>query len=76
MALTRRSLVQALGLSPLLFHLPACRAAWPEDQPERMRILVLGGLQFVGPSIVSAALARGHEVTLFNRGRSQATSSI
>ena len=34
-----------------------------------MRILVLGGTVFVGRHIVDAALARGHEVTLFHRGR-------
>lgn len=33
-----------------------------------MRLLVLGGTQFVGRSMVTEALARGHEVTLFNRG--------
>jgi 2'-hydroxyisoflavone reductase len=36
----------------------------------RLRILVLGGTRFVGVHFVEAALARGHEVTLFNRGRS------
>ena len=34
-----------------------------------MRILVLGGTVFVGRHLVEAALARGHEVTLFNRGQ-------
>ena len=34
-----------------------------------MRILLLGGTLFVGRHLVEAALARGHEVTLFNRGR-------
>jgi len=34
-----------------------------------MKILILGGTIFVGRHIVEAALARGHEVTLFNRGR-------
>ena len=34
-----------------------------------MRLLVLGGTQFLGRAIVDDALARGHEVTLFNRGR-------
>lgn len=34
----------------------------------RLKILMLGGTNFVGPAIVSEALARGHEVTLFNRG--------
>jgi 2'-hydroxyisoflavone reductase len=34
-----------------------------------MRLLVLGGTGFVGRHIVGGALARGDEVTLFNRGR-------
>jgi 2'-hydroxyisoflavone reductase len=33
-----------------------------------MKLLVLGGTQFVGRHLVEAALARGHEVTLFHRG--------
>lgn len=32
-------------------------------------ILVLGGTGFIGPHMVREALARGHGVTLFNRGR-------
>jgi 2'-hydroxyisoflavone reductase len=34
-----------------------------------MRLLVLGGTKFLGRAVVDAALGRGHEVTLFNRGR-------
>ncbi len=33
-----------------------------------MRVLVLGGTKFLGRAFVEAALARGHELTLFNRG--------
>ena len=33
-----------------------------------MKLLVLGGTKFLGRAIVEDALARGHEVTLFNRG--------
>jgi 2'-hydroxyisoflavone reductase len=33
-----------------------------------MRLLVLGGTKFLGRAAVEAALARGDEVTLFNRG--------
>jgi 2'-hydroxyisoflavone reductase len=33
-----------------------------------MKLLVLGGTKFVGRAAVDAALARGHDVTLFNRG--------
>ena len=34
-----------------------------------MRILVIGGTSFVGRHFAAHALAAGHEVTLFNRGR-------
>jgi 2'-hydroxyisoflavone reductase len=33
-----------------------------------VKLLVLGGTKFLGRAVVEAALARGHEVTLFNRG--------
>lgn len=33
-----------------------------------MKLLILGGTRFVGRHLVAAALDRGHEVTLFNRG--------
>lgn len=35
-----------------------------------MRILILGGTVFLGRALVEAALARGHNLTLFNRGKS------
>lgn len=34
-----------------------------------MRILILGGTIFLGRHLVEAALVRGHELTLFNRGQ-------
>ena len=34
-----------------------------------MKTLILGGTQFVGRHLAEAALARGHKVTLFHRGR-------
>src|SRR4051812_46918651 len=34
-----------------------------------MRILLLGGTSFLGRHLIDEALARGHEVTLFNRGQ-------
>ncbi|MBL9104852.1 MAG: NAD-dependent epimerase/dehydratase family protein [Myxococcales bacterium] len=59
MPIARRSILQAAALAPLLVA---------RDPPPRT-ILVLGGTRFVGRHIVDAALARGHRVTLFNRGR-------
>jgi 2'-hydroxyisoflavone reductase len=37
-----------------------------------VRLLVLGGTVFVGRHVVETAAARGHDVTLFNRGRQNA----
>lgn len=34
-----------------------------------MKLLILGGTQFVGRHLTQAALDAGHEVTLFNRGK-------
>jgi len=34
-----------------------------------MRLLMIGGTRFVGRHIVEAALAAGHEITIFHRGR-------
>ncbi len=36
------------------------------------KILILGGTGFLGPHVVERALARGHTVTLFNRGKTGA----
>ncbi|MFG2113603.1 NAD-dependent epimerase/dehydratase family protein [Streptomyces sp. NPDC048718] len=38
-----------------------------------MKVLVIGGTVFLGRAFVDEALRRGHEVTLFNRGRSGET---
>jgi len=37
-----------------------------------LRILILGGTGFIGPYQVKYALDRGHKVTLFNRGKTNA----
>jgi len=56
--------VGALLLSPRGARRPTATV------PRRpLRILILGGTGFIGPHQVRLALARGHEVTLFNRGR-------
>ena len=34
-----------------------------------MKLLILGGTVFLGRALVEAALSRGHDVTLFNRGQ-------
>src|SRR5258705_260437 len=46
------------------------RPAPPPPTPPT--ILILGGTGFLGPHIVEAARARGHVLTLFNRGKTHA----
>ncbi|MEP6940397.1 MAG: NAD-dependent epimerase/dehydratase family protein [Rudaea sp.] len=46
---------------------PSAFAQTPKARP--LRILILGGTGFIGPHQVRYALARGHKLTLFNRGR-------
>lgn len=50
------------GLAPAESAQPAVAGG------RRLRILMLGGTNYVGPHLVQNALERGHEVTLFNRG--------
>ena len=52
--------------------LAAARAAKgaPAKKADRpLKILILGGTGFLGPHLVEHARARGHTVTLFNRGK-------
>ena len=37
--------------------------------PPKKKILILGGTGFLGPATIAAATARGHTVTIFNRGK-------
>jgi 2'-hydroxyisoflavone reductase len=69
---SRRDFVKAasLGLTALgaSAH-PSSAAEAPRPPAVPLRILILGGTGFTGPHQVRYALARGHKVTLFNRGR-------
>src|SRR3989441_10339403 len=38
-------------------------------KPKPLRLLILGGTGFTGPFQVKYALSRGHQVTVFNRGK-------
>ncbi|HEY3950358.1 NAD-dependent epimerase/dehydratase family protein [Phenylobacterium sp.] len=49
--------------------LAAPRASAQGRARKTLRILILGGTGFIGPHEVRYALARGHQVTIFNRGR-------
>jgi nucleoside-diphosphate-sugar epimerase len=47
-------------------------AQGPSEKPkEKKKLLILGGTGFLGPAIVRCAQERGHELTLFNRGKTR-----
>ena len=70
---TRREIFKLGALAAAAAVLPSAAAAEAPPQVGRaakpLRILILGGTGFTGPFQVSYALARGHQVTLFNRGK-------
>lgn len=44
----------------------------PARAERDLRILVLGGTRFIGPHMAEYAIARGHTLTFFNRGKTNA----
>src|SRR4051794_26859874 len=71
---TRRSFIETtVGVGATL--LLGKRAFALPSQPTAsapLNILILGGTGYIGPYQVREALARGHRVTVFNRGQHQA----
>jgi 2'-hydroxyisoflavone reductase len=75
----RRELLTAAAGWGALGLLGACAArsgtlAAPEPEASpaaapKLKLLILGGTGFLGPHVVERAIARGHDMTLFNRGR-------
>lgn len=65
---SRREFLLGAGAAAAL-PLACSSAAPPAVSSEKKKVLVLGGTAFLGPAVVRALLAAGHEVTLFNRGR-------
>lgn len=66
MAFNRREFIEVSLATATLAVLPAATLGAPD---RKLKILFLGGTGFLGPHTVRYALDRGHEVTLFNRGR-------
>ena len=71
---TRRDLFKLGALAAAAAALPSFATAAGEAKSvgkaaKPLNILILGGTGFTGPFQVAYALARGHKVTLFNRGK-------
>ena len=73
MAGSRRTFIKAgiLGAAAAVGGIPQLARADKHGKGAKpLDILILGGTGFLGPHMVREALRRGHNVTLFNRGRS------
>jgi 2'-hydroxyisoflavone reductase len=74
MTTTRRDFIHLSVVAGTALGMGSGNAA-ADPQPQvarastRLRLLVLGGTGLIGPPLVRYAIARGHQVTLFNRGR-------
>ncbi|MCW5769751.1 MAG: NAD-dependent epimerase/dehydratase family protein [Phycisphaeraceae bacterium] len=72
MTITRRHFVHTLLATGAATAIATPRAlAWQRRAVKPKSILILGGTGFLGPATIEAALARGHKVTIFNRGRTE-----
>jgi len=68
----RKFLTRSIGAGLTLgasTHVLAAAATMPRPTPKRL--LILGGTGFIGPPMLQYAVDRGHEVTIFTRGRRQ-----
>ena len=69
----RRAFVKTAAIAgagvAIAVALPSPLRAKTSAAAKPMKILILGGTAFLGPQIVDAARARGHVLTLFNRGK-------
>ena len=59
----------ALGLAPIIKANPVQRLIDFKKNENKLKILILGGTSFLGPHQIAYALKRGHEVSIFTRGK-------
>jgi len=69
MTMNRRRFIGASASVAGLSVIPGFSSADSGQAAKGLKILFLGGTGFLGPHTVRYALERGHEVTLFNRGK-------
>ena len=67
-AIDRRTFFNAAVAAATVGAASGVAARQPIQSPPRLKVLMLGGTGFFGPTIVETLLDRGHDVTLFNRG--------
>src|SRR5437660_12642620 len=68
MRTTRRRFIKLSGAGALALTARST-SLFAQKAVKPLRILILGGTGFTGPTQVRYALSRGHKVTTFNRGK-------
>lgn len=66
---TRRAFIGGSIAAGALFATGIDAQKNPGKAAKPLRILILGGTGFIGPHQIRYAIARGHKVTMFNRGK-------
>lgn len=59
----------ALGMAPIINASPIANLINNDESQAKLKILILGGTSFLGPHQIAYALGRGHEVSIFTRGK-------
>ena len=70
MTVSRREFLQWSAAASALAA-TGCRLSTTPAKVVPKRILILGGTGFLGPATIEIAQARGHQVTMFNRGKTR-----
>jgi 2'-hydroxyisoflavone reductase len=71
MTVSRREFIQWSAAATALAATGLDLAAAPAGKVSPKKILILGGTGFLGPATIEIAQARGHQVTMFNRGKTR-----
>ena len=69
---SRREFLQTgvkLGFVPFVMPSLMNEIVAPVKEEQKLKILILGGTSFLGPHQIAYALKRGHEVSIFTRGK-------
>ena len=70
MTVSRREFIQWSAAATALATTGLDLSAAPAKVAPK-KILILGGTGFLGPATIEIAQARGHQVTMFNRGKTR-----
>ncbi len=70
---TRRQFIQqSISTGAIAALAPNALAREEDEKPRKKQsILILGGTGFLGPALIDAVIARGHDLTLFNSGTTE-----